>query len=242
MCGRFVAASPPEEIARYFGVESVSEQLLEPNWNVAPSTDVFVVYESGGLRRLEPFRWGLVPSWAKDLTVGYKMINARAETVLQKNAFRRPFAKRRCIIPVDGFYEWQARPGQKRKQPYFISRPDGEPLAFAGLWELWRPKAADGAAEAAPPVRSCTIITGPANDVMAPVHDRMPVVLPPSAWAAWLDPGNDDVATLGRLLVPAPNELMTLRPVGVEVNNVHNRGPHLIDAVPPPEEEEAAAG
>lgn len=234
VCGRFVSSSPPEEIARYFDVDETAEPALEhaANFNTAPTTDVFVVYQDGGARRLDTFHWGLVPAWAKDLSVGSRMINARAETVATKPAFRRALAKRRCIVPVDGFYEWKAVAGQKRKQPYFIHRPDGEPLAFAGLWEQWRgvPKAGDDEVT----VRSTTIITGAANRTMSALHDRMPIVLPPSAWATWLSPDHHDLDTLGRFLVPAPSELIVFHPVSTDVNSVANRGEHLVDAITTP--------
>jgi putative SOS response-associated peptidase YedK len=237
MCGRFVSASPPSEIADYFGVDAVAEQLLDPNWNVAPTNDVYVVYTDGGLRRLDPLQWGFVPSWAKDLSVGNRMINARAETVASKNAFKSSFLKRRCIIPADGFYEWKAVPGQKRKQPYFIHRPDGEPFAFGGLWTQWHGKDASGEDIT---VRSVTIITGQPNEKMAEIHDRMPLILPPSAWDSWLDPGLNDPEQLGSFLVPAPKELIRFHPVSTEVNNVRNRGEHLVDETEP-EIEQAAA-
>jgi putative SOS response-associated peptidase YedK len=230
MCGRFVSASPPDQIAAYFDA-TMSESLLAPSYNVAPTNDIYAVVETPeGERRLEAFHWGLVPVWAKEIKTGLKMINARAETVATSGAFKRPFKSHRCIIPVDGFYEWQKRPGQKRKQPYFIHRLDGEPLAFAGLWETWRDKAAG---PDAPWLHSCTIITTTANETMAPVHDRMPVILPPSAWGDWLRPGNDDLVSLGELLVPAPESLLTLRPVSTDVNNVREKDSHLIDEVDP---------
>lgn len=229
MCGRFVSASPPADIAAYFGVEATAEQLLEPNYNVAPTNDVYVVYEDGGLRRLDAFRWGFVPSWAKDLSIGSRMINARAETVATKPAFRSSFAKRRCILPVDGFYEWKAIEGQKRKQPYYIHRPDGEPLAFGGLWTEWRGPGPDGEPVT---VRTTTIITGAPNEKMAQLHDRMPLILPPSVWDEWLDPTQTDSDAVGRLLVPAPAEIITFHPVSTDVNNVRNKGAHLIDEVP----------
>jgi len=226
MCGRFVSATPPDEIARFFGVTETNETVLEPNYNVAPTTDIYTVLVSGGARRLEPVHWGLVPWWAKDLSVGNRMINARMETLAEKSAFRRAFTKRRCIIPADGFYEWHKRPGHKTKQPYFIERVDGEPLAFAGLWEVWR-----GADREGPPFPSATIITGPANEKISAIHDRMPIVLPPHAWDTWLDPAVGDLDLLGRFLVPAPSELITMHPVSTQVNNVRNVGEHLIDAV-----------
>ena len=248
MCGRFVSSSPPDEIARYFDVDETAEQALEhdANYNTAPTSDVYVVYEDGGTRRLDTFHWGLVPGWAEDLSVGNRMINARAETVGSKPAFRRAFAGRRCILPVDGFYEWKAEPGRKRKQPYFVHRPDGEPFAFAGLWEQWHGTPTDGKLTKAPKdgdradevtVRSVTIITGPANETMSAIHDRMPVILPPSAWATWLSPDEHDTDLLGTFLVPAPNELITLRPVSTEVNNVRNKGEQLTHEVDPAAED-----
>jgi putative SOS response-associated peptidase YedK len=234
MCGRFVSASPPDEIAKYFGVQEVSETVLETNYNVAPTTDIYTVLETAGVRRLEPIHWGLVPIWAKDMKVGNRMINARAETLAEKNAYKRAFKKRRCIIPADGFYEWKKVPGQKKKQPYFIERTDGEPFAFAGLWEVWRGPDREG-----DPIASCTIITGEPNEKMAEIHDRMPIMLPPSAWDAWLDGDVDDLDMLGKFLVPAPAKLITIHPVSTEVNNVRNQGPHLMDPVDPDESDES---
>jgi putative SOS response-associated peptidase YedK len=248
MCGRFVSAKPPSDLAQYFDAEA-PEALLERSYNVAPTNDVYAVTATGGVRKVEAFHWGLVPSWAKDPKVGSKMINARAEGIESKNAYRASFKRRRCIIPADGFYEWEKRPGVKRKQPHFIHRPDGEPLAFAGLWEVWRgpkdKKKDEGEADKAPspfedsPLRSCTIITTSANETISKLHDRMPVVLPPSAWEEWLDPSNDDLDTLGKLLVPAPAELVITQPVSTEVNNVRNKGPELIEPVDPDADPEA---
>ncbi|MCC5951302.1 MAG: SOS response-associated peptidase [Acidimicrobiia bacterium] len=234
MCGRFVSSSPPDEVARTFGALLADERLLEPSWNVAPTNDVWVVTEDGGARRMAPHRWGLVPPWAKDPSVGSRMINARAETLAERNSYKRPFRSRRCIVPVDGFYEWTKVPGQRRKQPWFISATDGSPLALAGLWERWRPKEGhdgDGEAEAGGELRSCTIITGSPNDKVAEVHDRMPVILPPERWDQWLDPQQDDLELLGQFLVPAPSELLTLRPVSTAVNNVRNKGPEVLAAL-----------
>lgn len=230
MCGRFVSAWPPDELARYFAAEEPPE-ALDRSYNVAPTNDVYVVVEDGGLRRLQTFHWGLIPFWAKDRKVGQKMINARAETLLEKNAYKRPFAKRRCIIPADGFFEWKKVPGRKTKQPMYIHRTDGEPFAFAGLWELWKPEATKD--DESTWIRSCTIITGEPNEAVAPIHDRMPVMLPPSAWDQWLDPGNDDVATLGKLLVPAPAQLITAHPVSTRVNRVTDKDGGLIEPFEP---------
>jgi putative SOS response-associated peptidase YedK len=228
MCGRFVSASPPDQIARYFDAVDDGAHALEPNYNVAPTQDVYAVLVDGGVRRLEALHWGLVPFWAKSPSAGNRMINARAESVATKNAYRSAFRKRRCIIPADGFYEWKVVPGQKAKQPFFIHRPDDEPMAFAGLWEVWRNPATPGEE-----LHSCTVITGEANEKMATVHDRMPVMLPPSAWETWLDPAVDDLDLLGKFLVPAPPDLIELRPVSTEVNNVRNTGVQLTDRVEP---------
>jgi len=229
MCGRFVSSSPPDEIARYFDAEPLADAALEPRWNVAPTDDVYVVLVDGGVRRVAAHHWGLVPFWAKSPAVGARMINARAEGLADKGAFKHAFRTRRCLVPADGFYEWQPVPGQKAKQPYFIHRADAEPLAFAGLWEEWRAPNRDDDER----LRSATIITTTANDTMAPIHDRMPVVLPRSAWDQWLDPGDADLDTLGRLLVPAPPSLLALHPVGSAVGNVRNQGPQLIEPVEP---------
>jgi putative SOS response-associated peptidase YedK len=237
MCGRFVSSSPPDQVAAYFDVDEVSEQAVghTANFNTAPTTDVYVVYEDGSTRRLDTFHWGLVPGWADDLSVGNRMINARSETVASKPAFRRAYAKRRCIVPADGFYEWRALEGQKKKQPYFIHRPDGEPYAFAGLWEQWRGTVAGSDEEVT--VRSVTILTGAANDRMGELHDRMPIILAPSAWGTWLSPEPPDLDALGKLLVPAPNELITFHPVSTDVNSVRNKGEHLVDVVDPAAED-----
>jgi putative SOS response-associated peptidase YedK len=173
-----------------------------------------------------------VPFWADDPRIGNRMINARAESVATKSAYRHAFKKQRCLIPADGFYEWKAVKGQKRKQPYYIHRPDGEPYAFAGLWETWKPRTADGNGDGdgdEERLVSCTIITGTANAEMAKLHDRMPVMLPADRWAIWLDEDNHDTEALGQLLVPAPERLITFHPVSLEVGNPRNKGAHLVE-------------
>ena len=233
MCGRFVSASPPDQIARYFDAE-VPETALDPSYNVAPTDDVYVVRSDGGTRRVTPVHWGLVPYWAKDPSVGNRMINARADTLASKGAFKPSFQNRRCLVPADGFYEWKAVPGQKVKQPVFIHPADGGQFAFAGLWAVWRdPGASPAELEAGGGrLRSCTIITGDPNDKVAPIHDRMPVILPRSAWDTWLDPELHDLDVLAELLVAAPASSIDLHPVSTEVNNVRNGGAHLLDPVP----------
>ena len=231
MCGRFVSASPPDEIARYFEAAEpsiTSEQALEARYNVAPTDDVLVVRADDAGRRVEAYHWGLVPFWAKDPKVGNRMINARAETVATNGAFKHAFLRRRCLVPADGFYEWDKIAGSKVKQPYFVHRPDDEPYAFAGLWEEW------GRTDDDPGLRSTTIITTTPNDVMARIHDRMPVILPAAAWAEWLDPSAQDAERLLRLLVPAPSSVTVLRPVSTEVINVRHDGPQLLDEVAVP--------
>jgi putative SOS response-associated peptidase YedK len=228
MCGRYVSATPPDQIAAYFDAEA-PEVVLPPSYNVAPTTDVYAVLSDGTTRHVDAFHWGLVPLWAKDMKIGARMINARAESLAEKNAYKSAFKRRRCLIPADGFYEWQKNaddPKKGKKQPYFIHRPDGEPYAFAGLWEVWR-----GPDKDQEPMRSCTIITTTPNREMAKIHDRMPVILPPSAWDTWLDREVDDLELLGRLLVPVDPSLTVAHPVTTDVNNVRNDSPTLTEAV-----------
>ena len=232
MCGRFVVASPPLLLAEHFDVDEVrldgeGDPAPSPSYNVAPTDRVLAVAcGRDGRRLLGAFRWGLVPSWASDPSGGARLINARAETLADKPAFREAFARRRCLIPADGFYEWRLTTGGL-KQPVFISpRAPGEVLAFAGLWEAWR-----GAGDA-PPLRTCTIVTTSANDQLSSLHHRMPVVLARSAWPTWLDRSVVDAGELSSLLVPLPDGALTLRDVSRSVNDVRNKGPELLDAVP----------
>ena len=234
-----MSTATPERIADYFGAMAgpdTTDTPLPASYNVAPTNEVYgVVADPDGQRHVEVFRWGLVPSWAKDVKIGAKMINARAETVAEKSAFKSAFRKHRCLIPMDGFYEWQAgredgpltAKGKPVKQPMFIHRADGEPLAVAGIWSSWRDR--DAGADA-PWLHSCTIVTTTANATMEPVHDRMPVILPARAWDEWLDPANQDTEALVRLLVPAPDNLLTMHKVSTDVNSVRNKGEELIAA------------
>ena len=225
MCGRYVSSLPPAALASHLDVEEVKADELPPSWNVAPTDVVYAAATNKeGVRQLGTFKWGLVPSWAKDPSIGSRMINARAETLLEKSAFKKAFATRRCLIPADGFYEWLKREG-KKKQPVFIRRRDGAPMVFAGLWEVWKDRS-DPDAEW---LRTCTIITTDANPLITPVHDRMPMLLERDAWAAWLDRSNDDTASLMDLLVPPPAEVLELWPVGDRVNSVRNNGPELVE-------------
>jgi len=213
MCGRFALFAMGESLARQFGVPGTPS--LAPRYNIAPSQAVPTVrvQASGGGREVASLRWGLIPSWAKDPDIGNRMINARSETAREKPAFRGAFRRRRCLIPASGFYEWQRR--ERRKQPYFVKMRDDRPFAFAGLWERWQ-----GPDEAV--VESCTILTTAANAVVAPIHDRMPVIVPPSEYGRWLDPALQDTEPLESLLAPFPPEEMAAYPVGFKVNAPSN--------------------
>jgi putative SOS response-associated peptidase YedK len=180
-------------------------------------------------RELRVVRWGLVPFWAKDIKIGSRMINARAETIAEKPAFRRAFAKRRCLLPADGYFEWQSQPGAA-KQPMYITRADGRSLAFAGLYELWRDPAVDRDDEDAW-LWTATVITTSAPDELGMIHDRMPMIIDPVSWADWLDPANSDVADVRALLAPAAANGLTTFPVSTEVNSVRNNGPQLIEPI-----------
>ena len=222
MCGRITQNLTSDEIAELFGAE---DHVQSPGgrFNVAPTQNILAVAEHEERRVVSTFRWGLIPPWANDVKTGVQMINARAETVAEKPSFRSPFRKNRCIIPADAFYEWQ-KVGVKTL-PHAIVRQDGRPLALAGLWTSWR-NPADGEK-----VRSCTIITTSANQILSSLHDRMPVILPDSAWDEWLDPANSDVLALQSLLVPAANDVVRAYEVSTLVNNVRNDSLELLVAV-----------
>jgi len=233
VCGRYVSVSSPALLAERLHVDEIRLDVdaAEPDYNVTPRAEVPIVAETKDhLRVLDRVRWGLVPSWAKDLSVGDRLINARAEGIAEKPAYRKAFERRRCLMPADGFYEWQARPGTKQKQPYFIARADREPMVFAGLYEVWR----DRSDPDAPWLRSCAIVTTAANEKLAPIHDRMPVVLAEAAWGEWLDSENHDTTKLARLLVPAPSDEFLCYPVSTLVNKPENQGPELLERVAEP--------
>jgi putative SOS response-associated peptidase YedK len=220
MCGRFTLTATPDEVARQFGLSEVP--LLAPRFNIAPSQSIATISsDPQSARRLcVPRRWGLIPSWAKDPTLGNRMINARVETLAEKPAFRAALRKRRCLVPADGFYEWAARAGGT-KQPHHIALPGRGCFAIAGLWESWRDPA--GAS-----VESCTLLTTAANPKLRAVHDRMPVILDPSDYAIWLAPAAPDAATLERLARSEPAEKLELHPVGRRVNDPRFDGPECL--------------
>lgn len=212
MCGRFTLRTASSEVARQLGLLDVPE--LTPRYNIAPTQSAAVVRHAAGApsgRELVWLRWGLVPRWAKDASIGSKMINARAETVAEKPSYRTALRRRRCLVPADGFYEWQKHAGTRQKQPYHIARADGGVFALAGLWERWD--------QGAQPLETFTIITTEANELMRPLHARMPVILPPEAYAAWLDPAVDDPARLAALLRPWAGEDYRATPVSTRVNS-----------------------
>jgi putative SOS response-associated peptidase YedK len=264
MCGRYASARKRIELLEEFRVERdrVGESLA-PDYNVAPTKRVYAVLTRGTTpdsaanrsaaassaeppadvaRELRVVRWGLVPYWAKDPSIGSRLINARAETVHSKPAFRRAFARRRCLLPADGYYEWQRPNGATSgkgaggaggaKQPYYICREDGGPLAFAGLYELWRDAALPDDHERAW-LWTATIITTSAPDDLGKIHDRMPMVIQPDRWQEWLDPAASDPAGLMALLAPAASAGLTSYPVSRAVNSVRNNGPELIERVEP---------
>ena len=237
MCGRFTLKNSSEAIAEVFHLAKVP--VMEPRYNIAPtqlvptvlcmsqasaeqsSMDDDPVRAALHYRQLQMLRWGLIPSWAKDRTIGARMINARAETVSEKPSFRTAFRHRRCLVVADGFYEWQRQ--EKKKQPFYFRLQDGQPFAFAGLWERWQ--SPEGTVE------SCTIITTAANELMHPIHDRMPVILDTKDYDLWLDPTVQKPETLQQLLQPYCSEAMTTYPVSTQVNNPANNSPEFINSL-----------
>lgn len=239
MCGRFASFRAAQDLADAFALAFVDDDAadLRPSWNVAPTDPLRLVVErperleDGGegplARQLRTARWGLVPSWAKDTSIGSKMFNARAETVASKPAFKRAFAARRGIVPVDGYYEWQARPAGP-KQPYFVHSPDDDVLALAALYEFW----ADPSVAKDDPARwvvSATIVTRDSRGDLTELHDREPVILPTSAWDAWLAPTTTPAEAEAILGLDSP--AVALRPVGRAVGRVAENGPQLVEPV-----------
>jgi putative SOS response-associated peptidase YedK len=249
MCGRYASSRKPEDLVEEFEIDKVEvKEPLAPDFNVAPTKQVYAVVQrpTGGgepddehgpaERQLRTLKWGLVPFWAKDPGIGNKMINARMETVHEKPAYRRPFAKRRCLLPADGYFEWypteqRTAKGKPVKQPFFIRPADGGVLAMAGLYEIWKDPTRD---EDDPQrfVWTCTVITTSAEDSVGHIHDRMPLMVPRERWSAWLDPAGGPVEDLKALLVPAAPGRLEAFPVSTQVNSVRNNGPELVEPLP----------
>jgi len=250
MCGRYASSRRPEDLIEEFEIDkSEVKETLAPDYNVAPTKQVYAVVERQADEAAEPerqlrtVRWGLVPFWAKDPAIGNKMINARMETVAEKPAFKQPFAKRRCLLPADGYFEWytteqkttgsaaQSRASKPLKQPFFIHPRDGASMAMAGLYEIWR----DPTRDDDDPQRflwTATVLTTTAEDAVGHIHDRMPLLVERDRWAAWLDPTKKDKDDLISLLVPAAPGLLEAYPVSTAVNSVRNNGPELIEPLP----------
>jgi putative SOS response-associated peptidase YedK len=224
MCGRFTQERPASELAEIFAAEPLVDELGD-RYNVAPTDEALVVVQRDDRRAITAYRWGLVPHWATDLKAGSRMFNARAETLTSSPAFRAAFQRRRCLVPVDSFYEWK-REGSVR-QPYRVVREDGRPLALAGLWAGWRDPSSDP--ESPVIVRTFTIVTSGPNDAVADLHDRMPVIVPDSAWERWLDPSPADPGELQGLLQPTDDIALRIHAVSRAVNDVRRDGPELIE-------------
>jgi len=223
MCGRFVNTSSREELSIRFGFDDIPEgALFEPRYNIAPSQEHPVLIVSQDRRVVQMMKWGLVPHWSKDPKIGYKMINARSEGIEEKPSFRGPIKKRRCLVIADGFYEW-LKPDKKTKVPYYFRLKSGEPFAFAGLWDLW-----DKGDE---PLKTFTIITTTPNELMEPIHNRMPVILKEEDEGRWLDPENINPDDVVELLKPYPSEEMECFKVSTIVNSPKNDIPQCLIAI-----------
>ncbi len=223
MCGRFVGFRSLDELKGFFPIDKAACEAIS-NYNVAPSQEILSIVKYEGENWLVKFHWGLVPFWAKDISIGNRMINARSESIAEKPSFRNAFKKRRCLILADGFYEWQGEKG--RKQPMFITSPDHKPFAFAGLWETWNKKDDQGAI-----YKSCTIITTQASESIRDIHHRMPVILKPQVYEPWIDPGNQDVVELGKMLKKEIVTELVSYPVSKQVNSTRNNDSSCIEPI-----------
>ena len=221
MCGRYASSRDARDLASAFEVEEPPEEVIPPSWNVAPTDPVYAVLQRSEGRVLKVLRWGLVPSWAKDAKGAARLINARQETVTEKPAFRAAYQRRRCLLPADGYYEWQVE--GTRKQPWFLTSREREPLAMAGLYEVW--------SQGEQRLWTCTVITTSASDELGHIHDRTPLLVPRDDWSRWLDPTVEDPGE--HLLVPAVGGALDAWPVGKAVGNVRNDGPELVEPVEP---------
>ncbi|OGN89627.1 MAG: hypothetical protein A2Y88_05920 [Chloroflexi bacterium RBG_13_48_10] len=222
MCGRFTLTIDPYHLQEAFPWAVIPDDL-PPRYNIAPSQPVAVIPNIGD-NAVSMYKWGLIPSWSKDRAIGDRMINARSESLAEKPSFRNAYRRRRCLVLADGFYEWKQDPGMKSKQPVYIRLKDAHPFAFAGLWEIWN--SPDGSE-----VRSCTIITTQPNTLLEPIHNRMPVIIPPDTYNIWLAPDDRQPEQLNDLLVPYPASEMIAFPVSRMVNSPQMESPDLIRPV-----------
>ena len=223
MCGRFTLVHDIQSIAKTFNVTAPASIQITPHYNIAPTQNILTVMREEGNEQghLDLLRWGLIPSWAKEESIGSRMINARAETLGEKASFKRLLSSKRCLIVADGFYEWMQEPGSKAKTPIYIRLKDEETFAFAGLWDSWKNSAGEQ-------IRTCTIITTEPNELMARIHNRMPAILSPEAREGWLDPANHDIPMLSHLLTSYPADDMIARPVSRLVNDPKHDSAELI--------------
>lgn len=223
MCGRFTLRTPAAAIAKYFNVSAVEEWQVALRFNIAPTQDVLIVREApnGEAREATFVRWGLIPFWATDHKIGNRLINARAETALEKRSFKSALLKRRCLVVADGWYEWQKL--GSRKQPYLFQVADQRPFAFAGAWERW-----DKGGE---PLETCTILTTAANELASPIHDRMPVIIDPANYSQWLDRTMQEPERIRPLLTPYDGRDLECIPVSDWVNNPRHEGPDCVEPV-----------
>lgn len=223
MCGRYVLKATLQELEKKYGAVPEGTFTVDPNYNAAPSLRMPVVVEQGGQRKIDKYRWGLIPFWADDPDTGYSMINARAESLSQKKSYARPFRSKRCVVPANGFYEWKKANGDKI--PHYITQKNSGIINLAGLYEEWKPRdeQKDGT------IRSFTIITTEANKPVSELHDRMPAMLLDGELDTWLDPGNHDTRALGDLLRPWPDDDISFHRVSRDVNNARNSGEQLIE-------------
>ena len=228
MCGRFARYSLSRELGRYFDAQPASFEI-QPSYNVAPTQEIPVILQQEDGRHFKKRHWGLVPFWAKDISIGTRMINARVETLSSKPAFKAALKHRRCLIPANGFYEWKGKTGNK--QPFYIHLPSGEPLAFAGLWEVWQDK--DQPSEESP-YKCCTIITMDASESVKDIHNRMPLILQPEAYDEWLDPEKQDPARIEELLKTSYVKELTHYPVSRKVNRVENDSKDCVEPLKRP--------
>lgn len=233
MCGRFGLTRPERLDLERFGVRELPP--LTPRYNIPPGSQILALSERAGERAAQLVHWGLIPSWARDPEIGNRLANARADTAFAKPSFRSAMKSRRCLIPVDVFYEWQVVAGQVRKQPHAIRFQGGEPFALGGIWEFWRPRDASdqpggegGDGGAADGIVSCAILTTEANVLMSRIHDRMPVIIPPERYAAWLDPRTPPPA-ITEMMLPHPSEGMESWPISLAVNSPRNDRPEILE-------------